>query len=152
MLKPGDTAPAFTLEDAQGEAVSLDDLLTHGPLILYFYPADFTPGCTKEACAIRDIHDDIINSGLRVVGVSPQDCGSHERFAERYDLPFPLLCDPKKKTTKAFKLDGPLGIGSRRGTYLIDTDSSIVDAVLADVTISRHVDFIQRAIAAQQPS
>ena len=73
MLKPGAIAPEFILPDENGIDVSLSSLLNEGPLILYFYPADFTPGCTKEACAFRDLHGDIVGVGLQVVGVSPQD-------------------------------------------------------------------------------
>ena len=75
MLKPGSKAPDFILPNENGEEVSLTDILETGPIVLYFYPADFTPGCTKEACAIRDMHDDILSVGLRVVGVSPQTSG-----------------------------------------------------------------------------
>ncbi|MEO1594266.1 MAG: peroxiredoxin [Pseudomonadota bacterium] len=149
MLKPGSKAPAFTLPDADGEPVSLEDLIAEGPLVLYFYPADFTPGCTKEACAIRDIHDDLVASGLRIVGVSPQDGDSHQRFAARHTLPFPLLSDPDKTAVRAYDVDGPLGFGVRRGTYLIDGDGVIVDAVMADIAIARHLEFIERAMAAQ---
>ncbi|MEO0617257.1 MAG: peroxiredoxin, partial [Pseudomonadota bacterium] len=139
----------FTLPDADGEPVSLEDLIAEGPLVLYFYPADFTPGCTKEACAIRDIHDDLVASGLRIVGVSPQDGDSHQRFAARHTLPFPLLSDPDKTAVRAYDVDGPLGFGVRRGTYLIDGDGMIVDAVMADIAIARHLEFIERAMAAQ---
>ena len=147
MLKPGMTAPDFTLDDASGNRVTLDSLLENGPLILYFYPADFTPGCTKEACAIRDIHDDIVGTGLQVVGISPQDAASHRRFSERYELPFPLLCDKDKTVARAYDLDGPLGFGIRRGTYLINTDKTVADGVLADIAIGKHLSFIQKAIA-----
>ena len=149
MLQPGTQAPSFTLSDADGEPVTLEDLIAEGPLVLYFYPADFTPGCTKEACAIRDIHDDLIASGLRIVGVSPQDGDSHQRFAARHTLPFPLLSDPDKTAVRAYDVDGPLGFGVRRGTYLIDGDGVIVDAVMADIAIARHLEFIERAMAAQ---
>ncbi|MEO0347156.1 MAG: peroxiredoxin [Pseudomonadota bacterium] len=149
MLKPGTRAPSFRLPDADGEPVTLEDLIAEGPLVLYFYPADFTPGCTKEACAIRDIHDDLVESGLRIVGVSPQDGDSHQRFAARHTLPFPLLSDPDKTAVRAYDVDGPLGFGVRRGTYLIDGDGVIVDAVMADIAITRHLEFIERAIAAQ---
>ncbi len=149
MLKPGTQAPSFTLPDADGDPVTLEDLIAEGPLVLYFYPADFTPGCTKEACAIRDIHDDLIASGLRIVGVSPQDGDSHQRFAARHTLPFPLLSDPDKTAVRAYDVDGPLGFGVRRGTYLIDGDGVIVDAVMADIAIARHLEFIERAMVAQ---
>ncbi len=149
MLKNGTQAPAFTLPDADGTEVSLADLIAEGPLVLYFYPADFTPGCTKEACAIRDMHGDLLASGLRIVGVSPQDGESHRRFAEQHELPFPLLSDVGKRVIKDYDLDGPLGFGVRRGTYLIDSGGVIVDGVLADISIGRHIQFIERAMAEQ---
>ncbi len=149
MLKNGTQAPAFTLPDADGTDVSLGDLVAEGPLVLYFYPGDFTPGCTKEACAIRDMHGDLLASGLRIVGVSPQDGDSHRRFAEQHELPFPLLSDVGKRVIKDYDLDGPLGFGVRRGTYLIDGSGTVVDGVLADLSIGRHIEFIERAIAEQ---
>lgn len=146
MLGEGDAAPDFSLQDASGDRVSLADLLKDGPLVLYFYPADFTPGCTREACSIRDMHDEILASGLRVVGVSPQDSASHRRFAERYELPFTLLADPDKEAVRAYGVDGPLGLGVRRATFLIGSDGIVRDAVLADLRIGRHEAFIRRAL------
>lgn len=147
MLKAGDMAPAFTLHDDHGNNVSLQGLLKNGPLLLYFYPADFTPGCTKEACEIRDMHEDISDVGIQVVGVSPQDSDSHARFREQYALPFRLLADPEKKAVRAFGVDGPLGIGIRRATFLISTKGVIEDVVVADFRIGRHSDFIREALA-----
>ena len=150
MLKPGSEAPEFTASDSEGNEVTLSSLLQHGPLILYFYPADFTPGCTKEACSIRDMHDDILRAGLQVVGVSPQDADSHERFREQHGLPFRLLCDPGKTLIRLFAVDGPMGFGVRRATYLIGQDRRIVDAIQADVRIDRHNAFIENAIAMRE--
>ncbi len=147
MLKSGARAPEFVLQDESGNEVSLTDLLSDGPLILYFYPADFTPGCTKEACSIRDIHNDIQSVGLRVAGVSPQDAESHSKFRDKHNLPFTLLCDPDKVAIKMYDVDGPLGIGVRRVTYLINQDRTIADAVQADLMIGRHKEFIDKAIA-----
>jgi peroxiredoxin Q/BCP len=146
MLKAGDNAPKFELKNDHGNMTSLDDLLSNGPLILYFYPADFTPGCTREACSIRDIHSDIQSVGLQVVGISPQDADSHTRFRDTHNLPFELLCDPDKAVARAYDVDGPFGVGVRRATFLIDEDGTIRDAVLADVKIGKHADFIQKAI------
>jgi peroxiredoxin Q/BCP len=146
MLKAGDSAPKFELKNDRGSMTSLDELLSNGPLILYFYPADFTPGCTREACSIRDIHNDIQSVGLQVVGISPQDTDSHTRFRDTHDLPFELLCDPDKSVARAYDVDGPFGVGVRRATFLIDEDGTIRDAVLADVMINKHADFIQKAI------
>ena len=150
MLLAGSSAPEFTLGNCDGNDTSLSDLLQNGPLILYFYPADFTPGCTKEACSIRDIHRDIQAVGLNVVGISPQDAASHAKFREEYDLPFILLSDPDKIAIKMFEVDGPFGVGVRRATFLIDQDHTIKDAVLADVRISRHTEFIEKAVILRQ--
>ena len=100
MLSAGAKAPEFVLTSYEGIDTSLTDLLDNGPLILYFYPADFTPACTKEACSIRDSHRDIQAVGLNVVGISPQDEDSHRRFREQHDLPFILLSDPDKVAIK----------------------------------------------------
>lgn len=150
MLNPGDKAPEFELPDESGNTVTLSGLLAEGPLILYFYPADFTPGCTKEACSIRDIHDDLVGVGLTVVGVSPQDSASHTRFRDQFDLPFRLLSDEQKVAVKAYDVDGPFGVGVRRVTYLINDDGEIEDALQADVLVGRHTDFIQNAIRLRQ--
>jgi peroxiredoxin Q/BCP len=146
MLKPGSKAPEFVLANDHGGETSLSDLLQSGPLILYFYPADFTPGCTKEACSIRDIHNDIQAVGLQVAGISPQDEESHQRFRDEHDLPFILLSDPDKAAVKMYDVDGPFGVGVRRATFLINQDRTIQDAVQADVRIGRHQDFIEKAV------
>ncbi len=149
MLKKGASAPDFSLPDRDGKKQSLTSLLAEGPLVLYFYPADFTPGCTKEACSIRDMQDDLVEAGLRVVGVSPQDSASHTRFREKHALDFTLLADEDKTVIRKYDVDGPLGIGVRRATYLIGTDKIVQDAVMADLMISRHQDFIRKAARAQ---
>jgi thioredoxin-dependent peroxiredoxin len=152
MLKAGDRAPNFTLPDQDGRKVSLAQLLEDGPVVLYFYPADFTPGCTKEACTIRDMHDEIAAAGMRVVGVAPQDAASHARFRDKHRLPFTLLADPGKAVIKTYGVDGPLGIGVRRATFLVGADGLIKDAVLADIRIGRHEEFIRATIAAAPAS
>jgi peroxiredoxin Q/BCP len=148
MLAKGSKAPEFDLPDQDGRRHTLKSLLAGGPLILYFYPADFTPGCTKEACSFRDLHQELMKAKLRVVGVSPQDVASHRRFADKHDLNFPLLADPDKVAVKAYDVDGPLGFGVRRGTYLIGRDGRIEDSVLADLRIGAHEAFVQGALAA----
>lgn len=150
MLKPGSLAPEFILSDENGDEVALTKLLQDGPIILYFYPADFTPGCTKEACAIRDIHDDILSAGLRVYGISPQDEESHARFKEEHKLPFSLICDPEKVAVKMYDVDGPFGVGVRRVTYLVSQGQKIQDAVTADININKHKAFIEKAIVLRE--
>jgi len=147
MLAIGGRAPEFTLPDQDERSVSLSTLLRNGPLILYFYPADFTPGCTREACALRDLHTEILQAGLDIAGVSPQSPESHRRFREKHQLPFKLLSDLDKFVIRMYDLRGPLGFGVRRGTYLIDQARYIRGAVLADFRIAEHEEFARKAAA-----
>jgi thioredoxin-dependent peroxiredoxin len=147
LLAIGGRAPEFTLPDQDGRSVSLSTLLRDGALILYFYPADFTPGCTRQACAIRDLHTDIAQAGLSVAGVSPQSPETHRKFRDKHQLPYTLLSDADKFVIRMYNLQGPLGIGVRRGTYLIDQARYIRSAVLADFRISVQEDFIRKVVA-----
>lgn len=147
MLAMGARAPEFTLPDQDEHNVSLSTLLRHGLLILYFYPADFTPGCTREACVLRDLHAEILQSGLDVAGVSPQDPASHRAFRQKYQLPFTLLSDVDKSVIRMYDVRGPLGFGVRRATYLIDQARYIRGAVLADFRIAQHEGFVRKAVA-----
>ena len=146
MLTSGSEAPDFTLPDENGNDVTLSVLLKAGPLILYFYPADFTSGCTREACLIRDIHDDIESVGLRIVGISPQGAKSHKEFKKKHNLPFTLLSDPKKAVIKAYGVDGILGISVRRATFLIGDNCTIESVVRSDILINPHKELIEKAI------
>lgn len=147
MLTIGARAPEFTLPDADGQPTSLSNLLRDGALILYFYPADFTPGCTREACQIREVHTEIEAAGLRVAGISPQSPESHRAFRDKYKLPFTLLADVDRFVIKMYGVQGPLGFGVRRATFLIDQARHIQDAVLADFRIGEHDAFVRKAIA-----
>jgi peroxiredoxin Q/BCP len=147
MLAVGARAPEFTLPDQDGRDTSLTTLLNHGALVLFFYPADFTPGCTKEACMLRDLHSELVTRGLTVAGISPQGAQSHRSFRAKHSLPFTLLSDPDKAVIGMYEVNGPLGIGVRRATYLVDPSRHIRDAVLADFRIARHEDFVRRAMA-----
>ncbi len=146
MLKAGERAPEFTLPDETATDRSLTELLRTGAIVLYFYPADFTPGCTRQACVLRDLHAEIESAGLRVVGISPQSPESHAKFRAKYNLPFVLLSDQHKAVTKMYGVNGPLGIGVRRASFLVDGSRRIRDVVLADFMIGRHADFVRKAI------
>jgi len=150
MLKAGSKAPEFVLQNDRGAETSLSDLLHNGPLILYFYPADFTPGCTKEACTIRDLHQEILSVGLQVAGVSPQDVDSHARFRKEHNLPFILLSDPDKVAINMYDIDGPLGVGVRRATFLIGQNRTIQGTLLADILIGRHKEFIDKIVVLRE--
>ena len=150
MLAIGERAPDFSLPDQDGREQRLSLLLEAGPLILYFYPADFTPGCTMEACSMRDLNIQVLAARLQVVGISPQSPDSHRRFRDKHTLPFLLLSDAHKDVIRAYGVNGPLGFGVRRATFLIDAQRQILDAVQADMRISRHQEFVERAIAARE--
>ena len=147
MLNKGDKAPDFEGTDQTGTQQSLTALLGNGPVLLYFYPADFTPICTAQACAFRDRQDALDDASVQVVGVSPQSESSHQRFADTYDLGFPLIPDQNKRIIKAYGVDGPFGIGVRRATFLIGTDGRIRDRVVSDLFVGSHTEFIKDALA-----
>jgi thioredoxin-dependent peroxiredoxin len=147
MLNTGDMAPEFSLCDQDGAAWTLSDALRSGELVLYFYPADFTPVCTREACAFRDNFDDLSSVHVQIAGVSPQSAASHQRFRAAFKLPFPLLSDEQKQVIRAFGVDGPLGFGVRRVTYLIGTDRRIRSRVVSDFFVGGHTDLIKQVIA-----
>ena len=126
----GKKAPPFSLEDAQGKPVSLADFKGRH-VVLYFYPKDDTPGCTKEACGFRDFWKDIQKLGAVVVGVSPDKGESHQAFIDKYKLPFPLLCDPEKTLMTAYgawgekMMYGEKKIGTIRSTVWIGPDGTV---------------------------
>ena len=130
-MQPGDPAPPFSLADATGRQVSLGDLAGRH-VVLYFYPKDDTPGCTKEACGFRDGWDELQRLGVTVLGVSPDAAASHVRFAEKYRLPFPLLSDPDKQVMEAYGAWGEktsygrTTTGVIRSTVWIGPDGKVV--------------------------
>ncbi len=130
MLEVGDKAPHFEGQTQGGETISLKDF--EGQRIaLYFYPKDDTPGCTKQACNLRDNYQDLLGAGIAVLGVSPDDVASHDAFADKYALPFPLLADPDHTILNAYgvwgerNLYGNKFMGVKRTTFLIDEDGLI---------------------------
>jgi peroxiredoxin Q/BCP len=147
MLKTGDTAPDFSLSDDRGQAVSLRGLLAKGPVLLYFYPADFTPVCTREACAFGALEPELAKAGVSLIGISPQDEESHARFRERYSLPFPLLADPDKRVIRSYDCDGLLGFGVSRVTYLIGKDGRIQEAAKAALRVAPHLALADKALS-----
>ena len=147
MLKAGDTAPDFSLPDDHGQTLSLRGLLAKGPVLLYFYPADFTPVCTREACAFGALEPELVKAGVSLIGISPQDEESHARFRERYSLPFPLLADPDKRVIRAYDCDGLLGFGVSRVTYLIGRDGLIQEAVKAALRVAPHLALADKALS-----
>ena len=130
MLKTGDIAPNFTLKDKDEKLVSLSDFIGK-KVVLYFYPKDNTPGCTRQACAFASLYDEFKNKNIVVIGISRDSIVSHVRFAEKYDLPFILLSDPELEAIKAYgvwqekKNYGKISMGVVRSTFVIDESGRI---------------------------
>ena len=140
MLKAGDKAPNFTLTDKDGKTVSLSDFLGK-KIVLYFYPKDNTPGCTRQACAFAGLYREFENKGVQVIGISKDSVASHQKFAEKYNLPFVLLSDPERKAIEAYgvwqekKMCGKVSMGVVRTTFIIDEEgkiSKVMDKVKPD--------------------
>ena len=134
-LRAGDAAPDFDLADQTGARWRLKDLAGKR-VILYFYPADDTPGCTAQACDFRDARDDLAASGYVILGVSPQNQGSHDAFARKYSLNFPLLVDDRSETARRYgavaeKRNGHERVPRRikRSTFVIDEKGAILEAL-----------------------
>lgn len=130
MLNIGDKAPEFTLEDKDGKTVSLSDFAGK-KVVLYFYPKDNTPGCTRQACAFAGLYGEFQEKGVEVIGISRDSVASHSRFAEKHALPFILLSDPELTAIQAYgvwqekKLYGKTTMGVVRTTFLIDEQGRI---------------------------
>jgi peroxiredoxin Q/BCP len=141
-LTVGDKAPDFTTQDTHGNTVSLSDL-SGRTFVLYFYPKDDTPGCTKEACSFRDQWATYQSRGIPVYGVSMDDVASHQAFTSKYSLPFALLADTDGALTRAFDVDG--GGYSKRVTYVIDSNGTIVQ-VFSSVNTATHASDVLAAL------
>ncbi len=134
MLEIKTKAPDFSLSDQDGTVRKLSEFLGSYALV-YFYPKDDTPGCTKEACVIRDMYGEFERMGVRVIGISADTVESHKQFADKYSLPFILLADPTKATIAAYEASGAMF--SKRISYLIDPEGTIMKAY-ADVDPTTH--------------
>jgi len=149
-LEAGDEAPNFSLKDQDGKTHSLKDYAGQ-TVVLYFYPKDDTPGCTKEACSFRDNFGAIEEAGAVVLGVSADDAGSHQKFREKYDLPFPLLVDEGAKVASAYGawgekvLYGKTVIGMTRSTFIIGPDGKLTK-VWKQVKAEGHAEHVLRAL------
>ncbi len=142
----GQRAPLFEGTAQDGKTVSLADF-TGKKVVLYFYPKDDTPGCTAEACNLRDNYTELIKRGFSVIGISPDDEKSHAKFAQKYDLPFPLIADPQKRIMDSYgvwgekNMYGKKVMGVMRTTFLID-EKGVVEKVISKVDTKNHTEQI----------
>ena len=151
MINEGDQAPDFTLQSDAGTDVTLSSLRGR-PVVLYFYPRDDTPGCTKQACGIRDAYGEFQRAGAVVLGVSPDDESSHVKFREKYELPFTLLADTDHSVSEQYgawgekSFAGKKYVGVKRSTFVIDADGT-VKRVMHDVKPATHADDVLAVLA-----
>jgi peroxiredoxin Q/BCP len=152
VIEEGKPAPDFALKSDAGETVKLSDLRGK-PVVLYFYPKDDTPGCTTQACGIRDVYAEFERAGAVVLGVSPDSEASHVTFREKYDLPFALLADPEHEVAELYgvwgekKYMGRTYMGVSRSTFVIAEDGTVKRAML-NVKPDSHADDVLAVLAA----
>jgi peroxiredoxin Q/BCP len=152
----GEKAPEFQLVDDRGQVRKLSEFLGN-PLILYFYPKDDTPGCTKEACNFRDDYDLYLNAGVEILGVSPDTQESHAKFRDKFNLPFPLLADGEHRVSEAYgvwapkQLFGREFLGVRRTTFVIDEEGKI-SHVFENVDAAGHSEELLQALEIDETS
>ncbi len=139
-VEVGTVAPDFTLPSQAGEMVSLRDFMGNKPVVLFFYPKDDTPGCTKEACAFRDRFEEFSKLDAEVIGISSDSVKSHRSFSEKHDLPFTLLSDERGKVRKLYGVQNTLGLFPGRVTYVIDKKGVVRHIFSSQVGIDRHVE------------
>jgi peroxiredoxin Q/BCP len=151
-LQVGDRVPSFTLPDQDGTPFRLEDALARGPVVLFFYPKDGTPGCTAEVCSFRDASDEFAAAGAVVAGVSSDDVSSHRRFADRHALKYPLLSDEGGALrTRLGVPRGMLGFMDGRVTYVIDRGGILRHRFDAMLRATKHVDEALATIRSLQP-
>ena len=138
-VQPGDTAPDFELPDDSGQIVRLSGFRGRKAVVLYFYPKDDTPGCTKEACTFRDQYQDFADAGAEVVGVSSDSSDSHARFASKYHLPFRLVADRDGAVRKRYGVPATLGLLPGRVTYVIDKQGTVRHVFNSQFQAAQHV-------------
>jgi peroxiredoxin Q/BCP len=138
-VKVGDEAPDFALPDRSGKTVRLSDYRGRKAVVLYFYPKDDTPGCTKEACSFRDQYQDFTDAGAEVIGVSSDSESSHAKFGEKYRLPFVLVADKGGAVRKRYGVPATLGVLPGRVTYVIDKSGIVRHVFNSQLQATQHV-------------
>jgi thioredoxin-dependent peroxiredoxin len=146
VVEEGKPAPDFELQSDTGETVRLADLRGR-PVVLYFYPKDDTPGCTRQACGVRDAWGEFQRAGAEVLGISADTQASHERFKSKYSLPFTLLADPERKLAEPYGVGQEGKASYERSTFVIDADGNVA-RILRRVNPDRHADDVLATLVA----
>ncbi len=139
-IEVGNTVPQFTLDDQNGTPFPINSVIGNKNLVIYFYPKDDTPGCTKEACAFRDQFEVFNEANAMIIGISGQSVESHKKFAEKYHLTFTLLSDEEDKIRKLFGVPASLGMLPGRVTYVVDKSGKVVYVFNSQTQATKHVE------------
>jgi thioredoxin-dependent peroxiredoxin len=142
----GSKAPNFTLPSQSGVMVNLKDFIGKKPVVLFFYPKDDTPGCTKEACAFRDDYEEFDKLDAEVIGISSDSVESHRRFAKKHDLPFTLLSDEGRKVRRLYGVPNAFGLFPGRVTYVIDEEGVVRHIFSSQLGVEQHVEEALKAL------
>ena len=143
----GDKVPSFKLEDQFGKEFDIDDYIGNTTMVIYFYPKDDTPGCTKEACSFRDAYESFTDKNIKVVGISGDDVESHRNFAEKYNLPFTLLADTENKVRELFGVKpNMLGLIPGRVTYVVDQEGKVIFIYDSQFKATKHIEASIKAL------
>jgi len=146
-ISAGEPAPDFELVDHEGRTVRLSELRGQSNIVLFFYPKDDTPVCTQEACLFRDNYDGMKEADAVVLGISGDDAASHQAFARKHHLPFPLLSDPAGDTRKKYGVPNTLGVLPGRVTFVIDKGGIVRHVTNSQLSAKKHVDEALAALA-----
>jgi peroxiredoxin Q/BCP len=147
LLKVSDNAPDFTLPDEDARPVTLSTLLSAGPVLLVFYPRDFSPACARQLSMIRERYTKLRAAGIVVLGISTDDVDSHRRFRQALDLPFPLLADVDQKVCHTYDVLGLFGANTRRVTYAVGRNGRIAGVAKATLRMQTHDALLRRVLA-----
>ena len=147
-MNPGDLAPDFTLTDQSGTARTLSTMVADGPVVLFFYPAASSTGCTKESCYFRDLATEFATVGAQRVGISMDNVAKQSTFSERNQLDYPLLADVGGAVAKTYGVKRPLDfLKVKRSTFVIGRDRKIIDVITSETNMNAHADRALRALA-----
>ncbi|MET2985265.1 peroxiredoxin [Aureibaculum conchae] len=139
-LKIGDSVPKFSLKDQDNQLVNSTDFIGKNAMVIYFYPKDDTPGCTKQACKFRDEFEAFTDLDVKVIGISADDVASHKNFAKKYNLPFTLLADTENKVRKLFGVpQSMLGLIPGRVTYVINKEGTVIHTFNSQFGAEKHI-------------
>jgi thioredoxin-dependent peroxiredoxin len=150
-VKVGSVAPDFTLPSQSGQMMSLEDFIGKKPVVLFFYPKDDTPGCTKEVCAFRDNFEEFGKLDAQVIGMSSDSVESHRSFAEKHNLSFTLLSDEGAKVRKLYGVPNTFGLFPGRVTYVIDREGIVRNIFSSQISVENHVEEALKALKSTRP-